>query len=155
MLAWSNMGEDTLRCSFNLSPKVIADSPMYFSTHSSLSYLYLYITLLFWMMFSLSLGATRRLLMVLPPLKWTWYLPYYKCSWYFCWDPWYKDPPLGCYCGLLLVLLSLVLLPLWLEWTSVLLCLRLFKALGLLSAHVGYLKLVRAFLMCSSLLRTS
>ena len=54
---------------FKLSPKVLAGSPMYSSAHSNLSHLYLYITPLFCLMFSMSLGATRTLLMVLTPLK--------------------------------------------------------------------------------------
>ena len=58
-----------LRCSLNLSPNVLADSPIYSSLHSTLSHLYLYMMPLFLEMWSLSLGATRRSLMVLPPLK--------------------------------------------------------------------------------------
>ena len=56
-------GEGALRCSFNLSPKVLADSPMYSSSLSNLLHLYLYITLLFWVILSLALGAIRRLLL--------------------------------------------------------------------------------------------
>ena len=41
------------------------------SLQSSLSHLYLYTPSLFCMMLSLSLRATRRFLVVLPPLKWT------------------------------------------------------------------------------------
>ena len=63
------MGEGALRCSFKLSPNVLPDSPKYSSSHCYLFHLYLYITLLFCVMLSLSLGATRRLLMVLPSLK--------------------------------------------------------------------------------------
>ena len=68
------MGEGALSYSFNLSPKVLADSPVYSSSHSSISHLYLYIATYFWVMFSLSVGAIRRHVMVLPSLKWT-YIP--------------------------------------------------------------------------------
>ena len=59
------------RCSLSFSLKVLEEYPMY-SSHSNLWHLYLYFTQLFCMILSLSLGDTRRLLMVLPPLKWTW-----------------------------------------------------------------------------------
>ena len=55
------------------SPKVLVDSPMYSSSHSNLSHLYLYINPLFSVMdVILVLGSTRKLLMVLHPLKWNW-----------------------------------------------------------------------------------
>ena len=69
VLKWSYIGEGAFRCSLNLSPNVLADSPMYSSSHSTLSHLYLYMMPLFLVIWSLSLGATRRSLMVLPPLK--------------------------------------------------------------------------------------
>ena len=34
-------GGGVFKCSLNLSPKVLADSPMYSSSHSNLSHLYL------------------------------------------------------------------------------------------------------------------
>ena len=37
----------TLRCSLNLFPNVLEDSPLYSSSHSTLSHLYLYMTPLF------------------------------------------------------------------------------------------------------------
>ena len=40
-------GEGALRCSLNLSPNVLEDSPMYSSSHSTLSHLYLCMTPLF------------------------------------------------------------------------------------------------------------
>ena len=52
-------------------PKVLADYPMYSSLHSNLSNPYLYVIPNFYVMLSLSFGASRRLLMVLSPLKWT------------------------------------------------------------------------------------
>ena len=65
------MGEGVLRCSLNLSAKFLADSLMYSSSHSTLLHLYLYMTPLFFMMVSLSLGAMRRFLMVSPPFRCT------------------------------------------------------------------------------------
>ena len=59
--------EGVLRCSFNLSLKVLEDSPIYSSLHFILSHLYLCINPLFCMMLSLALGVTMRLLMVLHP----------------------------------------------------------------------------------------
>ena len=56
----------TFRCSLNLSANVLADSPMYSSSHSTLSHLYLYMTLLFFRIGSLSFGDIRRFLMVNP-----------------------------------------------------------------------------------------
>ena len=47
MLEWSYIGEGAFRCSLNLSAKFLADSPMYSSSHSTLSHLYLYMTPLF------------------------------------------------------------------------------------------------------------
>ena len=66
---WSMIGDGALMCSLYLSPNVLPDSPMYSSPQSTLPQLYLYITPLFLSMVSLSLGCTRRSLMVLPPLK--------------------------------------------------------------------------------------
>ena len=40
-------GEGAMRCSLNLSSKVLADSSMYSSSHFSLSHLYMYIAQLF------------------------------------------------------------------------------------------------------------
>ena len=68
---WSMMGDGALMCSLYLSPNVLPHSPMYSSPQSTLPQLYLYITPLFLSMVSLSLGCTRRSLMVLPPLKYT------------------------------------------------------------------------------------
>ena len=68
-LAWSYMGEGSLRCSLILSSKVLADSPMYSSSHSTLLHLYLKIIPLFCVMMSLSLEATRKFMMMLSPLR--------------------------------------------------------------------------------------
>ena len=68
---WSMMGDGALMYSLYLSPKVLPDLPMYSSSQSTLPHLYLYITPLFLSMVSLSLGCTRRSLIVLPPLKYT------------------------------------------------------------------------------------
>ena len=47
VLRWSFIGEGALRCSLNLSSKFLADSPIYSSSQSTLSHLYLYMTPLF------------------------------------------------------------------------------------------------------------
>ena len=47
MLTLSCIGEGAFKCSLNLSPKFLADSPMYSSSHSTLLNLNLYITPLF------------------------------------------------------------------------------------------------------------
>ena len=47
LFEWSCIGEGAFRCSLNLSANVLADSPMYTSSHSTLSHLYLYMTPLF------------------------------------------------------------------------------------------------------------
>ena len=65
------MGEGALRCSLNLSPNVLDVSPMYSSSHSNLSHLNLYIIPLFFVIGSLSLGATNSSFNVLPLLKCT------------------------------------------------------------------------------------
>ena len=58
---WSHIGEGTLRCSLNLSPNVLEDSPIYSSAHFNLSYLNLYSIPLFLVTGSLPLGAMSRL----------------------------------------------------------------------------------------------
>ena len=42
MLEWSYIGDGVFWCFLNLSPNVLEDSPIYSSSHSTLSYLYLY-----------------------------------------------------------------------------------------------------------------
>ena len=44
---FSKLGADAFRCSLNLSPKVLADSPMHSSSQSTLLHLYQYMTQLF------------------------------------------------------------------------------------------------------------
>ena len=67
LCAW--MGEGSLSCSLNLSPKVLEVSPMYSSLHVSSPHWYQYIVPLFLSMGSLSLGLTNICLLVLFPLK--------------------------------------------------------------------------------------
>ena len=71
MLLWSCMGEGDFRCSLNLSPNVLEDSPIYSSSQSTLSQWYLYMNPLSFSMGSLSFGAIRRFWMVVPPLQCT------------------------------------------------------------------------------------
>ena len=69
MLEWLCIGEGAFRCSLNLSAKFLADSPMYSSSQSILSHLYLYMTPIFLRSGPLSFAAMRRFLMVGPPLR--------------------------------------------------------------------------------------
>ena len=59
----------------------------------------LHITPFFCMIIYLSLGAIRRLLMVLLTLKFTWTPFYHKCSWNLCLSPLCRVVPYRCYCG--------------------------------------------------------
>ena len=45
LMEWSYIGEGAFWCSLNLSANNLADSPMYSSSHSTLSQVYLYMTL--------------------------------------------------------------------------------------------------------------
>ena len=137
-----------LRHSLSLS---LTDLPMYSSSQSILSQLYLhYFTL--WCC----------------PYPWgppgdSWWCclpwsgpgppPYHKCSWRFCLSPWCMEPPCRCCCGcylcscaggclvewLLLLILAWVMLGLW-----------LLLVWSLFETHMGYLHLRRALLMCFS-----
>ena len=60
-----------LRCSLNLSPNDLPDSVMYSCGQLMSGHLDLYLTLLFGSLLHLSLGAMRRVLMLLLPLKCT------------------------------------------------------------------------------------
>ena len=71
MFWWSYMGDGALRCSFNLSSKFLADSPIYSSSQSTLSHLNLYMTPLFLLIGSLFFGDMRWSLMVWPPFRCT------------------------------------------------------------------------------------
>ena len=75
VLLWSCIGKGAFRCSLNLSPNVLAVSPIYASSHSKLSHLNLCIMPLLLVMWSLSFGATSSSFKVLPLLQWTW-MPY-------------------------------------------------------------------------------
>ena len=72
----SCIGDGAFRCSFYLSSKVLDDSPMYSSSQLTLSHLNQYMTFLFFLMLSLSLGDTSKFLIVFPPLKYT-CIPYF------------------------------------------------------------------------------
>ena len=143
MLLWSKIGEGCFKCSLNLSPKVLADSPIYSSSHSTLSHLYLYMIPLFWVMRSLSFGAIRRSLMVLPPLKKTW-MPYFL-------QVFLTLSPRPLMYGTVMYVLPLGWLlfpisPLFLFLDC--LCDMVFFC-ALFKAHLGYLHVVKACLMWS------
>ena len=76
-LLWWWMAEGGFRCSLYLSPKVLEVSTIYSSSQPRSPHWYQYLASLWLTIGSLSLGETRRFLMVLPPLKWVWmpYLP--------------------------------------------------------------------------------
>ena len=69
-LCWQ-MDVGALRCSLNLSLKVLPNSPMYCSGQSVCEHLYQYVTPFSLHMLSLSLGAMGRVCMVLLALKYT------------------------------------------------------------------------------------
>ena len=70
VLFWcSCMGDGVFRCSLYLSSNVLDDSPIYSSSQSILSHLNQYITLLFLLMVSLSLGDTSKFLGVFSTFK--------------------------------------------------------------------------------------
>ena len=72
VLFWcSYIGDGAFKCSLYLSPKVLADSPIYSSSQSMLSHLNQYITLFFFLILFLSLGDNSKFFMVFPPLKCT------------------------------------------------------------------------------------
>ena len=73
----SKIGDGTFKCSLYLSSKVLADSPIYSSSHFVLSHLNQYIMLFCLVIDSLSFGNINRFFKVFPPLKYTWtpYLP--------------------------------------------------------------------------------
>ena len=62
---------------FEFSSKVLADSPIYSSSHSVLPHLYQYMMLLCFFISSLSFGNIKRFFRVFSPLKYAWtpYLP--------------------------------------------------------------------------------
>ena len=68
--------------------KVLADSPIYSSSHPFSLHLYLYITPLLLVIGSLSFGGIRRPLMVWPPLKCTCTPCCYCCSEFACCCSW-------------------------------------------------------------------
>ena len=109
-------------------------------------------------MLSLSLGVTRRFLMVLLPLTWTCIPTLLQIFLKLLLRPWYMVQPCGCCCsclGCFLVFLVLILLPLEQVWSYVVLYLWLLLVLSQLRDHVGYLHLIRASLMYSSSLCSS
>ena len=140
VLFWcSCMGDGAFRCSLYLSSNVLDDSPIYSSLQSILSHLNQYITLLFFLMLSLSLGDTSKFLSVFPPLKYT-CIPYFLQMFLklsaipleygtTMWHIFFGDT--GC-CFFLLVLECVCL------W-------RIFCI-----AHLGYLQPINAFSKCSN-----
>ena len=77
VLSCSQIGDGAFKCSLNLSSKVLANSPIYSSSHSVLPHLYQYMMLLCFFISSLSFGHIIRFFSVFPPLKYalTPYLP--------------------------------------------------------------------------------
>ena len=71
VLKWLYTGEGAFKCSLNLSPNVLEDSYVFPITFHPVTFEHLYMMPLFFVIWSLSLGATWRSLMVLPPLQCT------------------------------------------------------------------------------------
>ena len=68
VLIWySKIGDGVFKCSLYLSTNIIDDSPVYSSSQSILSHLNQEITLLFFVMLSLSFGDTSKFFRVFPP----------------------------------------------------------------------------------------
>ena len=65
-LLWWWIGEEVFGCSLYISSKVMEVSPMYSSSQPRLPHWYHYMALFWFTIGSLSLGETRRFLMVLP-----------------------------------------------------------------------------------------
>ena len=70
VLKWSYIGEEAFRCFLNLSPNVLDDSNIFFITILPVTFISVNDPTLLDDEI-LSLGATRRLLMVIPPLRYT------------------------------------------------------------------------------------
>ena len=143
VLLWSCIGEGVFRCSLNLSPNVLAVSPIYSSSQSNLLHLNLYIMPLLLVMWSLCFGATSSSFRVLPLLKWTW-MPYFLPMFFIL----SLKPSLY---GTVMWLLYVVLL-------FLLFCLDFGASIFsfiLFIAQLGYLHAVRAFciFVCSSFSR--
>ena len=143
MLIWSCIGEGAFRCSLNLSPKFLADSPIYSSLHSTLLHLNLYMTPLLLRIGSLSLGVMRRFLMVGPPFRCT-SIPYFlQVLLKLSLSPWWYGTVI---CGFWsLLLLGLVFLLLFFLGAGV-----WFLNFTLFRAYVGYLHFFRVLYKCSS-----
>ena len=143
MLQWSWMGEGDFWCSLNLSAKVLADSPMYSSSHPTSLHLNLYITPLLLVIGSLSLGFIRRSFMVWPPLKCT-------CTPYF-WQVFLNLSLSPCWYGTTMYMFFWIVF-FWPVWLLLFLLLEGFWLFifALLMAQSGYLHLCRAWHRCSS-----
>ena len=76
----SKIGEGAFIYSFYLTPKVPADTPMYFSSQSNLLHLYQCMISLFYSLVFLSLDATNVFFNVLPFLGYV-CTPFSICSW--------------------------------------------------------------------------
>ena len=144
MLMWSCIGEGAFRCSLNLSPKFLVDSPIYSSLHSTLLHLNLYMTPLLLRIGSLSLGVIRRFLMVGPPFRCT-SMPYFlQVLLKLSPSPWWYGTVI---CGFWsLLLLGLEFLLLFFFWGADV----WFLNFTPLRAHVGYLHFFRVLNKCSS-----
>ena len=113
MLKWSYIGEGASRCSLNLSPKFLADSPMYSLSHSTMLHLNLYMTPLFLRIGSLSFGVIMRFLMVGPPFRCT-SMPYFlQVLLKLSLSPWWYGTVICGFLSLLLLGLQFFLLPLF------------------------------------------
>ena len=142
MVKWSWIGEGDFWCSLYLSPKVLADSPMYSSSHSTLLHLKLYIAPLLFSIGSLSLGFIRRFLIVCPPFKCT-SIPFFlQVLLKLSLSPWWYGTVICDLCSWLLLMFLLFFF--FLESVVWFLIFTLFRA------QVGYLHLFSDLYRCSS-----
>ena len=97
------------RCSLNLSPNVLAVSPIHSSSHSNLSHLNLYIMPLLFVMWSLSFGATSSSFKVFACCQSLLYI----CLFFFQWL--LVGPNVLAMCNSVLIMLYLLVMAWWLS----------------------------------------
>ena len=138
MLQWLWMEKGDFWCSLNLSAKVLADSPIYSSSHPSSWNVNMCMTPLLMVIGSLYLGAMKKSFMVWPPFKCT-------CIQYF-WQVFLNLSLTPCwYCTTVYMFLLIVLI-----WPFSLLLLFFVLIFALLMAYTGYLHFWRAWHRWSS-----
>ena len=144
MLKWSYIGEGTFRCSLNLSPKFLADFPMYSSSHSILLHLNLYMTPLFKDWIFILRGHTE-VLDGGSSFQVHFYAIFLQVLLKLSLSPWWYGTVIGGFWSGLLLGLKFQLLLLFFFGAGAWLLI-----LTLLRAHVGYLHFFRLLYKCST-----